>query len=128
MFSEISNCIKVTVQPEYDARNSLPAANRFTFRYYVTIENHGYNTIQLLSREWLIYDSGAGMSTVAGEGVIGLLPEISPAGCFTYFSNVTLHSGIGYMRGKYFVKNLATAEIVEIIIPRFDLVSPIFSN
>lgn len=128
MFSTTTFDIKVSVVPQYDTKNSFPAENRFVFRYNITIENLGRDTIKLLSRKWLIFDLGFGFTEVAGEGVIGLTPMIEPGNNFTYFSNVLLRSGVGNMQGVYFCKNLLTNEVVEIEVPKFNLVAEVLSN
>ncbi|QDP86347.1 Co2+/Mg2+ efflux protein ApaG [Chryseobacterium sp. SNU WT5] len=128
MFSTISFNIKVTVLPVYDFKNSFPSENRFVFRYNISIENLGKDPIQLLRRKWMIYDLGFGFSEVAGEGVIGLTPEILPGGDFTYFSNVMLRSGVGNMQGTFYCKNLLTQENLEIEVPKFSLLSEVLSN
>ncbi|MCQ4034446.1 Co2+/Mg2+ efflux protein ApaG [Kaistella montana] len=128
MFSTTTFDIKVTVIPEYDAKNSFPSENRFVFRYNVTIENLGENPIVLLKRRWLIYDVGFGFTEVAGDGVIGLTPEINPGEEFKYFSHVVLRSGVGSMSGMYFCKNLLNNKPLEIEIPKFNLMAEVLSN
>lgn len=128
MFSTTTFDIKVTVIPEYDVKNSFPSANRFVFRYTITIENLGKDPIQLLRRKWLIYDLGFGFTEVSGDGVIGLTPEILPGDNFTYFSNVMLRSGVGNMQGIYYCVNQATIEQLEIEVPKFNLVSQVLNN
>ncbi len=128
MFSTTTFDIKVSVVPQYDIKNSYPAENRFVFRYNITVENLGKEPIQLLSRKWLIYDLGFGFSEVAGDGVIGLTPVIEPGQDFTYFSNVLLRSGVGNMQGTFFCKNLNSNEDLEIVVPKFNLISNILAN
>lgn len=128
MFSITTFDIKVTVIPEYDVKNSFPSANRFVFRYTITIENLGKDPIQLLRRKWLIYDLGFGFTEVSGDGVIGLTPEILPGDNFTYFSNVMLRSGVGNMQGIYYCVNQSTIEQLEIEVPKFNLVSQVLNN
>ncbi len=128
MFSTSTFDIKVSVVPEYDAKNSFPSENRFTFRYHVTIENLSEVPIKLQRRKWLIYDVGFGFSEVEGEGVIGLTPEIEPGERFSYFSNVILRSGVGSMRGYYYCKNLLSNQDLQIEIPTFNLVAEVLSN
>lgn len=128
MFSTTTFDIKVTVIPEYDVKNSFPSANRFVFRYTITIENLGKDPIQLLRRKWLIYDLGFGFTEVSGDGVIGLTPEILPCDNFTYFSNVMLRSGVGNMQGIYYCVNQSTIEQLEIEVPKFNLVSQVLNN
>lgn len=128
MFSTTTSDIKVSVIPQYDNKNSFPAENRFVFRYNITIENLGRDAVQLLRRKWLIFDLGFGFTEVAGEGVIGLTPTIEPGDNFTYFSNVLLRSGVGNMSGLFFCKNLLTKEMLEIEVPKFNLVAEVLSN
>lgn len=128
MFSSTTFDIKVSVQPEYDVKNSYPSENRFVFRYHISIENLGNYPIKLMKRKWFIYDVGFGFTEVLGDGVIGLTPEINPGETFTYFSNVALRSGVGNMSGTYFCTQLLTNEEVEIDIPKFNLVAEVLSN
>ncbi|MCC2590286.1 Co2+/Mg2+ efflux protein ApaG [Chryseobacterium sp. MFBS3-17] len=128
MFSKTTSQIKVTVVPEYDGKNSFPTENRFVFRYNVTIENFGSDAIVLQRRSWLIYDVGFGFTEVQGEGVIGLTPEIPPGGEFKYFSNVMIRSGIGNMYGMYSCRNVRNGDMVEVDIPKFNLIANILNN
>lgn len=120
--------IVVSVTPEYDSRNSFPSENRFVFKYTIVIENKSDDVIKVLKRKWLIHDVGYGYTEVLGDGVIGLTPEIKPGDSFSYFSNVVLRSGTGNMEGKYLVSNLLTDENFEVDIPKFELISEVFSN
>lgn len=128
MYQAITHNIKVSVVPEYDVKNSYPSDNRFVFRYNITIENFGNETVKLLKRNWLIFDLSFGFTEVRGDGVIGLTPEIKPGESFEYFSNVVLRSGVGNMRGSYIFKNITTQETFETEIPKFNLVSEVLSN
>ncbi len=128
MESKTSFNIKVSARPQYDSKNSYPLENRFVFRYDITIENIGAVPMQLLTREWLIYDLGFGFTQVSGEGVIGLTPVILPGSDFSYFSNVILSSGVGFMSGTYEFKNNVTGELLEVEIPRFSLHSQVLCN
>ncbi len=128
MYSKITSEVKVTVLPEYDAKNSFPSDNRFVFRYNITIENLSTHPVQLLKRQWLIYDVGFGFTEVNGDGVIGLTPEIAAGEEFRYFSNVMIRSGVGNMSGKYYCINTETGESMEIEIPKFNLMAQVLSN
>lgn len=128
MESKTTFNIRVSVQPVYDYKNSYPSENRFVFRYNIYIENLGNIPVQLLRRKWLIYDVGYGFTEVAGDGVIGMTPEIIPDGDFSYFSNVILRSGFGNMTGTYTFRNLISDEIFDVEIPKFALHSQVLSN
>lgn len=128
MFSKITSNIKVSVDPEYDSKNSYPSENRYVFKYNIVIENDGDFPIKVLKRKWLIFDVGFGFTEVVGDGVIGLTPDVEIGDNFAYFSNVMLHSGVGNMSGKYLVENSNTKEQFEIDIPKFNLLSEVLSN
>lgn len=128
MESKITNSVKVSVTTEYDVKNSFPFDSRYVFRYTITIENLREEPIILLKRRWMIYDVGFGFSEVAGDGVIGLTPEIKSGESFSYFSNVILKSGVGSMSGVYTVQNLFSESFIEVEIPKFDLMSEVLCN
>lgn len=128
MYSIITHNIKVSVEPEYDSKNSYPSDSRFVFRYNIVIENLSDVSVKLLKRKWQIHDFGFGFSEVRGDGVIGLLPEIHPGEKFNYFSNVILHSGLGSMRGCYLFKNMHTQDNFESVIPKFYLLASVLTN
>jgi len=128
MFSKITSNIKVSVDPEYDSKNSYPSENRYVFKYNIVIENDGDFPIKVLKRKWLIFDVGFGFTEVVGDGVIGLTPDVEIGDNFAYFSNVMLRSGVGNMSGKYLVENSNTKEQFEIDIPKFNLLSQVLSN
>lgn len=128
MFSKITSNIKVSVDPEYDSKNSYPSENRYVFKYNIVIENDGDFPIKILKRKWLIFDVGFGFTEVIGDGVIGLTPDVEIGDNFAYFSNVMLRSGVGNMSGKYLVENSDTKEQFEIDIPKFSLLSEVLSN
>ena len=128
MASKTTFNIRVSAEPVYDYKNSYPSENRFVFRYNIFIENLGNIPVQLLRRKWLIYDVGYGFTEVAGDGVIGLTPELMPESDFSYFSNVILRSGVGNMSGTYTFRNLISDEIFEVEIPKFTLHSLVLCN
>lgn len=128
MISKITDNIKVSVEPVYDAKNSFPAENRYVFKYNIVIENNSDFPVKILKRKWMIFDVGFGFTEIVGDGVIGLTPDILPGENFAYFSNVMLRSGVGNMCGKYLVENQENASAFEIDIPKFNLVSQVLSN
>lgn len=128
MYSKITSDIQITVDVEYDYKNSFPSENRFVFRYNIGAANLGNVPVQILKRKWLIYDVGFGFTEVVGDGVIGLTPELQPSEHFNYFSNVQLRSGVGNMSGQYLLKNLLTGQTFEVEIPKFSLMAQVLSN
>ena len=48
--------IRVQVVSRYSPERSQPAGNKWFFLYTVTISNEGAETVQLLTRHWIITD------------------------------------------------------------------------
>lgn len=77
-FSEITENIKVSVRPLYIEAESNILSRKFVFAYFITIENLGTDTVQLLRRHWYITHDTGKVEEVEGEGVIGKQPFIAP--------------------------------------------------
>ncbi|MCV5887139.1 ApaG domain, partial [Escherichia coli] len=50
----IQPCIKIQVHTKYIEEQSNPELQRFVFAYVITIKNLSQQTVQLISRRWLI--------------------------------------------------------------------------
>lgn len=100
-FYQITDGIRITVQPFYVAEQSVPEMLRYVFVYHIRIENVGDEPAQLLWRHWYIHDPVAGDSEVEGAGVIGEQPTIPPGGVHEYQSFCVLRSPVGHMEGHY---------------------------
>jgi ApaG protein len=100
---------------------SAPENKKFVFAYRIRIENMGVQTMQLLSRKWLIYDSNGIVKMVEGDGVIGKQPILKPNDVYEYISGSQLFTEIGKMEGLYFFKNVDTLQVSEVVIPSFIL-------
>ena len=61
MYQERTRSIQISVEPFYVDEQSAPEQNRFVFGYRVQITNEGSETVQLISRQWMITD-GHGLS------------------------------------------------------------------
>lgn len=128
MYTKTTQGITVNVQPVYDVKNSYPSENRFVFKYNIEIINNSNISFKVSRRKWIIYDVGFGFTEVLGDGIIGLTPTLRPGEHFTYFSNVALRSGVGTMKGNYFVTDILTDEIIDLVIPKFNLMAQVLSN
>ena len=60
--------ILVRVAADYMPAHSDPEANKFVWGYVVEIENHSEETVQLVSRHWLITDALNRTEEVRGSG------------------------------------------------------------
>lgn len=64
--------------------------------------------VQLISREWYIFDSLGEPRIVTGLGVIGEQPILKLNESYDYASGCDLTSEMGLMKGIYTFKNLST--------------------
>ena len=94
--------ITVTVSPQYLPDQSAPEIGQFTFAYTVRITNTGNVAAQLISRHWIIDESGGRRIEVKGLGVVGQQPLLQAGEAFEYTSGTPLGSPTGTMRGSYF--------------------------
>lgn len=128
MSVEITNGIKVSVESRFSEHFSSVEANKYIFQYTISITNKSNCSVQLLAREWYIFDSLDFPRIVRGEGVIGEQPIIEPGDTFSYSSSCDLQSAIGKMKGNYLFQNVPTAEKINVKIPTFQLIYPYVLN
>ncbi len=124
MNTEISEGVKVTVYSQFRPDLSRLKDNCYFYNYRVLIENCNSFKIQLLHRDWYIFDSMNEANFVSGEGVVGEQPQLLPGEKFSYTSGVELISEIGYMRGYYTFINLGTEVHFQVHVPSFELNYP----
>src|SRR5699024_6696886 len=127
MAEMISHGIRVAVQPTYRGKFK-DNASVSAFSYAVTIENNSKNSVQLLSRYWIIKDWLHPIESVEGDGVVGVTPILHPGTKYIYRSNTALRSGIGAMKGHYTLRNLDTNNLIKVGIPCFQLMSTFNRN
>ena len=115
--------ILVRVTPAYLPGQSDPIESRYVWSYTIEIENHGEETVQLVSRRWTITDALNRTEVVAGPGVVGEQPRLKPREAFRYTSGCPLNTSSGEMRGTY---QMLTDEGVafEAEVPAFSLHLP----
>ncbi|EGR1133080.1 Co2+/Mg2+ efflux protein ApaG [Vibrio cholerae] len=94
-------CIKIQVQTRYIEEQSNPEYQRFVFAYLITIKNLSSQTVQLMSRRWLITDADGKQTVVEGDGVVGEQPRIKANDEYTYSSGAALDTPVGVMQGQY---------------------------
>ena len=97
----ITNDIRVEVMSRYAPENSKPLQDEWIFQYTVRITNQGTETVQLVSRHWIITDGADHIEEVRGPGVVGQQPSLAPGESFKYSSWCPLKTPMGMMRGTY---------------------------
>jgi ApaG protein len=93
--------IRVSVVCEYAPDRSRPQDEQWFFLYTITIRNEGRDTVQLISRHWIITDGSGRVEEVRGPGVVGEQPVLEPSESFTYTSGCPLRTSFGTMEGTY---------------------------
>jgi ApaG protein len=85
-YTAITRNIKVTVETSHLETHSSPDDSQYFWAYRVTIENQGKETVQLLSRHWMITNARGEFTEVKGPGVVGEQPLLKPGQNFVYTS------------------------------------------
>src|ERR1700720_1685057 len=97
----VTHDIRVEVLSRHSPENSRPQQGEWVFQYTVRITNQGQETVQLLSRHWVITDALDHVEEVKGPGVVGEQPVLAPGQSFKYSSWCPLQTATGTMRGTY---------------------------
>ncbi len=119
--------VTVRVSVSYLPEQSEPERGRWFWAYHIRLENEGDETVQLLTRHWVITDGRGARHSVEGEGVVGEQPVIEPGASFDYVSGCPLATPSGAMQGNYrMVREDGT--IFDVEIPRFSLFAPAVLN
>ena len=93
--------VKVEVQCQYVPEKSDPEQGSYFFVYQVRLSNEGDETVQLISRHWIITDATGKIEEVQGPGVVGEQPMLEPGEFYEYSSFCPLPTTQGTMRGTY---------------------------
>jgi len=97
----VTRNIRISVQTQYVVQRSQPEDGLWFFAYRVELENTGEETVQLLSRHWVITDGEGRVEEVRGAGVVGEQPVLKPGDLFHYTSACPLPTPFGTMHGSY---------------------------
>lgn len=116
--------VQISVQAQFRPDLSEVQSSSFFFNYRIEIVNQNNFDVQLLSRDWYIFDSLNDARVVSGPGVIGEQPILKPGEMYTYTSGCDLNSEIGKMRGFYTFRNLYDQEVFQVVVPEFTLEFP----
>ena len=116
--------IQITVSTKFRGDLSELMESHLFFNYHIEIENTNDFDVQLMTRDWYVFDTLADAKYVNGVGVIGEQPVLKPGQVYTYSSGCDLQSEIGMMKGFYTFKNLIDGELFEVFVPTFRLEFP----
>jgi ApaG protein len=116
----VTDNVSVEVLSQYSSENSRPREGEWVFQYTVRITNKGTETVQLISRHWIITDAGEETREIKGPGVVGEQPVLAPGESFQYSSWCPLKTPMGTMRGTYQMIR-SSGEQFDIVIAPFAL-------
>lgn len=120
----VTSGVQISVHTHYRADLSEVQSMNYFFNYTIEITNKNAFDVQLLSRDWYIFDSLNDVRVVSGTGVIGEQPILKPGEKYVYTSGCDLNSEIGKMKGFYTFRNLMDHEIFQVVVPEFILEFP----
>jgi ApaG protein len=128
MDTAITKGVKISVETIYRPDLSEISKRILFFNYSIEIENQNSFQIQLISRNWHIFDSLDKLRTVSGTGVIGEQPILEPGEVYVYSSGCDLISEMGYMEGHYDFAQVdadgSPVSFFKVTVPRFRLEYP----
>lgn len=97
----VTGGVRVQVTARYSPTRSQPLRNLWLFLYTIEISNESADTVQLISRHWVITDAENRVEEVRGLGVVGQQPTLAPGESFEYTSSCPLQTPFGTMGGTY---------------------------
>ena len=97
----VTHGVRVHVTARYAPAESQPLRSQWRFHYTIEISNESEDTIQLISRRWIITDADENVQEVRGLGVVGQQPQLAPGESFEYTSSCPLGTPFGTMEGTY---------------------------
>ena len=93
--------VRILVRPRFIPEQSDPDNGQWLFAYHITIRNLGEETVQLISRHWVITNGEGKVEEVRGPGVVGYQPVLKPGEEFEYTSGCPLTTPVGTMHGEF---------------------------
>jgi ApaG protein len=128
MSDTLTRGIRIVVAPRFVPEQSDPGTNQYLFAYHITIRNEGEDTVQLLSRHWVITNGENRVEEVRGPGVVGYQPVLAPGEEFQYTSGCPLGTPVGTMHGEFNMIVTETRETFDARIHPFRLAVPTALN
>lgn len=120
----ITEGVEVRVITQFRGDVSQSKEGKYYFNYRVDIQNKNGFPIQIIHRDWFIFDSLCPTIHVSGEGVVGEQPVIESGEIYNYTSGCEISSEVGAMHGFYTCLNTLSNTYFRVEIPSFELVFP----
>jgi len=116
--------VRILVRPRFIPEQSDPENSQWLFAYHITIRNTGEQTVQLISRHWVITNGEGKVEEVRGPGVVGYQPVLKPGEEFEYTSGCPLTTPVGTMHGEFNMVVQGSGEKFDAKIEPFRLAVP----
>lgn len=124
-----TNGVTISVTSKFEEQMAQHSETPFNFSYFIEIYNESEFTLQLMRREWRIFDTFGSVKQISGEGVVGEQPIILPGGKFQYSSWCGLFSPLGNMSGSYEMVDVKDEDhVIKVSIPKFVLCVDFIKN
>jgi len=120
----ITSGVQITVTTQFRQDFSYLQESVYFHNYRIDMVNDNNFDVQLISRDWYIFDSLNDPYYVNGLGVIGEQPILKPGDKYTYTSGCQLKSAVGMMKGFYTFLNMSTNVNFQVFVPTFKLEFP----
>ncbi len=120
--------VRILVRPRFIPEQSDPDNGQWLFAYHITIRNLGEDTVQLISRHWVITNGEGRVEEVRGPGVVGYQPVLKPGEEFEYTSGCPLSTPVGTMHGEFNMVVPGSGEKFDAKIEPFRLAVPTALN
>jgi ApaG protein len=120
--------VRILVRPRFIPEQSDPDNGQWLFAYHITIRNQGEQTVQLISRHWVITNGEGKVEEVRGPGVVGYQPVLKPGEEFEYTSGCPLTTPVGTMHGEFNMIVAGSGEKFDAKIEPFRLAVPMALN
>lgn len=124
----ITSGVQISVKANFRSDLSEITQSQFFFNYHIEIQNTNTFDVQLVSRDWYIFDSLNEGRYVSGAGVVGEQPILKSFEQFLYTSGADLQSELGMMKGFYTFRNLSDGSLFQVFVPTFLLEYPFKLN
>lgn len=124
MSTLITSGVQISVATHFRTDLSEVTETQFFFNYTIEIQNTNPFDVQLISRDWYIFDSLNDAAYVSGSGVVGEQPLLKPGDRFSYTSGSEIRSELGMMKGFYTFRNLSDGSLFQVFVPTFLLEYP----
>ena len=109
MIQQITRGLKISIRTTYHGSFVKNQVLHYAFRYHVSIENQSNHIVQLISRQWKVFET-ASVQYFGKEKKMLKKPTMKPGETYVYNSGCLLTSPIGFIQGSIKIIEFTTAQ------------------